>query len=66
MQPRPLPKRRKGLVIVNTGTGKRKTTAAFGLAFRARGRGMAAGILRFIKPGTTRFGEIRAQPGIEF
>ena len=53
-------KRRKGLVIVNTGTGKGKTTAAFGVAFRARGRGMAVGILQFIKPGTARFGEIRA------
>ncbi|GMU39360.1 MAG: cob(I)alamin adenolsyltransferase/cobinamide ATP-dependent adenolsyltransferase [Chloroflexota bacterium] len=53
-------KRRKGLVIVNTGTGKGKTTAAFGIAFRARGRGMSAGVLQFIKPGTARFGEIRA------
>lgn len=53
-------KRRKGLVIVNTGEGKGKTTAAFGLAFRARGRGMAVGILQFIKPDTARFGEIRA------
>ncbi len=53
-------KRRKGLVIVNTGTGKGKTTAAFGIAFRARGRKMAVGVLQFIKPGTARFGEIRA------
>ena len=53
-------KRRKGLVVVNTGNGKGKTTAAFGVAFRARGRGMAVGILQFIKPGTARFGEIRA------
>jgi cob(I)alamin adenosyltransferase len=53
-------KRRKGLVIVNTGAGKGKTTAAFGLAFRARGRRMEVGILQFIKPRTARFGEIRA------
>lgn len=53
-------KKRKGLIIVNTGTGKGKTTAAFGVAMRARGRRMRVGILQFIKPGTANFGEIRA------
>lgn len=52
--------RKKGLLIVNTGTGKGKTTAAFGLAMRARGRGMRVAIIQFIKPGTANFGEIRA------
>jgi cob(I)alamin adenosyltransferase len=52
--------RRKGLLIVNTGNGKGKTTAAFGVAFRARGRGMKVGIVQFLKPGTANFGEIRA------
>ncbi|MBV8077191.1 MAG: cob(I)yrinic acid a,c-diamide adenosyltransferase, partial [Planctomycetaceae bacterium] len=33
--PRPDPRRRHGLIIVNTGDGKGKTTAALGLAFRA-------------------------------
>jgi cob(I)alamin adenosyltransferase len=39
----------KGLVIVNTGNGKGKTTAALGLAFRALGHGMKVGIVQFIK-----------------
>lgn len=59
--------RKKGLLIVNTGTGKGKTTAAFGLAMRARGRGMRVAMIQFIKPGTANFGEIRAarELGIE-
>src|SRR5436305_9010078 len=39
----------KGLIIVNTGSGKGKTTAALGLAFRALGQGMKVGIVQFIK-----------------
>ena len=56
--------RKKGLLIVNTGTGKGKTTAAFGLAMRARGRGMRVAMIQFIKPGTANFGEIRAARGL--
>src|SRR6202051_2383544 len=41
--------REKGLIIVNTGAGKGKTTAALGLAFRALGHGMKIGIVQFIK-----------------
>src|SRR5947209_11865857 len=39
----------KGLLIVHTGAGKGKTTAALGLAFRALGQGMKVGIVQFIK-----------------
>jgi cob(I)alamin adenosyltransferase len=41
--------REKGLIIVNTGAAKGKTTAALGLAFRALGQGMKVGIVQFIK-----------------
>ncbi|WP_182083933.1 cob(I)yrinic acid a,c-diamide adenosyltransferase [Aureimonas sp. ME7] len=39
----------KGLVIVHTGKGKGKSTAAFGLVFRALGNGMRVGIVQFVK-----------------
>src|SRR5215471_18404864 len=39
----------KGLLIVHTGTGKGKSTAAFGLALRMLGRGKRVGIVQFIK-----------------
>ncbi len=41
--------REKGLLIVHTGSGKGKTTAALGLAFRALGHGQKVGIVQFIK-----------------
>lgn len=50
---------RRGLVIVNTGDGKGKSTAAFGLAIRAHGRGKAVRIFQFMKVPTARFGEHR-------
>ena len=50
---------RRGLVIVNTGDGKGKSTAAFGLALRAHGRGKAVKIYQFMKVTRPRFGEHR-------
>ena len=51
---------RTGLVIVNTGDGKGKTTAALGLLLRAWGRGMRVVMLQFIKAKTANWGETRA------
>ena len=56
----------KGLLIVHTGAGKGKTTAAFGLALRMLGRGRPVGVVQFIKGAWTtgertafdRFGEM--------
>lgn len=39
----------RGLIIVHTGKGKGKSTAAFGLAIRAIGHGMRVGIVQFVK-----------------
>ena len=39
----------KGLIIVHTGSGKGKSTAAFGMAIRSLGQGMKVGIVQFIK-----------------
>ena len=46
----------KGLIIVHTGGGKGKTTAALGMAIRALGQGFKVGIVQFIK-GATGTGE---------
>ncbi len=39
----------KGLLIVHTGKGKGKSTAAFGMVFRCIGHGMKAGVVQFVK-----------------
>ena len=39
----------KGLVMVHTGKGKGKSTAAFGMVFRALGNGMKVGVVQFVK-----------------
>ncbi|GAC1357742.1 MAG: cob(I)yrinic acid a,c-diamide adenosyltransferase [Ktedonobacteraceae bacterium] len=51
---------KKGLVIVNTGNGKGKTTAALGVLMRAWGQNMRVIMLQFLKAQTGNWGEIRA------
>ena len=59
---------RKGLVIVNTGEGKGKSTAALGMVLRAWGRGFRLCVIQFIKAETGQWGEVKAAEklGIEW
>jgi cob(I)alamin adenosyltransferase len=50
---------KKGLIIVHTGPGKGKTTAALGLGFRAVGSGLKVLMVQFIK-GSWHYGELDA------
>jgi len=58
---------KKGLILVNTGNGKGKSTAAFGTAMRAAGCGMKVAIIQFIK-GKWKTGEEQSAKklGIQF
>ena len=53
-------RRQRGLVIVNTGNGKGKTTAALGVLFRAWGRDYRVRMFQFIKSSTSNYGEHKA------
>jgi len=57
---------RTGLVIVNTGDGKGKTTAALGVFLRAWGRDMRVGGVQFFKHENASFGEIKAAKQMGF
>lgn len=48
----------KGLLLVYTGNGKGKTTAALGLSLRALGHGQKVGFLQFMK-GSKNYGEVK-------
>jgi cob(I)alamin adenosyltransferase len=58
----------RGLLIVNTGDGKGKTTAGLGMALRAWGHDLRVCVIQFLKNGNLRSGEARAAErlGIEW
>ena len=49
----------RGLLIVHTGAGKGKSTAAFGMVFRHIGHGLPVGVVQFIKSASRDTGEAR-------
>ncbi|WP_345793202.1 cob(I)yrinic acid a,c-diamide adenosyltransferase [Thauera sp. JM12B12] len=58
----------RGVLLVNTGNGKGKSSAGFGLVARSLGHGMKVGVVQFIK-GRSDTGEeafFRAQPGVSW
>jgi len=62
------PPRQRSLVLVNTGDGKGKSTAAFGMVMRGVARGWRVCVIQFIKSGKWKVGEeaIGRQLGVEW
>ncbi|MBI3979876.1 MAG: cob(I)yrinic acid a,c-diamide adenosyltransferase [Chloroflexi bacterium] len=60
----PHEKKRKGLVMIFTGNGKGKTTAAMGMALRAAGNRMRVMVIQFIK-GRWKTGEVEAASALQ-
>lgn len=58
--PRRATRKATSLVLVNTGDGKGKSTAAFGTAMRASAAGWRVCVVQFVKSGTWRTGEQKA------
>lgn len=61
-------RRARSLVLVNTGPGKGKTSAAMGVVLRGVARGWPVAVVQFLKSGTWRTGEekICSQLGVEW
>lgn len=58
----------RGVLVVNTGNGKGKSSAAFGVVARALGHGLQVGVVQFVK-GRSDTGEeafFRRQPGVHW
>ena len=53
-------KRRRGLVLVNTGDGRGKSTSAFGVILRMLGRKKPVALIQFLKHEAGQWGEVRA------
>ena len=67
-EPRRATQRVASLVVVHTGDGKGKTTAAMGTLLRARGHGWPVSVIQFMKSGRWRTGEEQAarQLGVDW